>query len=141
MRVSPAPGADFTGELHRISADCRDHQHAPGARAAVEERGAKFWILPPYSPDLSPVEGCGSKVKELTRAAAPRSVPQVYRAMGRAIGLVTDRDAKGWFQHAGYIRPPRRPPPSRAGATRRMAPPGERSRAPPAGMPCSIGNQ
>lgn len=105
---------------------------ALGARAAVEERGAKFWILPPYSPDLSPVEGCGSKVKEIIRSAAPRSVPQVYQAMGRAIGRVTERDAKGWFQHAGYIRPPRRPHPSRAGRTRKMAPPGERSRAPPA---------
>jgi transposase len=105
---------------------------ALGARAAVEERGAKFWILPPYSPDLSPVEACGSKVKEFIRSAAPRSVPQVYQAMGRAIGRVTERDAKGWFQHAGYIRPPRRPHPSRAGRTRKMAPPGERSRAPPA---------
>jgi transposase len=103
----------------------------PGARAAVEERGAKFWFLPPYSPDLSPVEGCGSKVKEAVRAAAPRSVPQVYQAMGRAVGQVTDRDAKGWFQHAGYIRPPRRPTPSRAGRYRSQAPPGDRSRSPP----------
>lgn len=107
----------------------------PGARVAVEERGAKFWFLPPYSPDLSPVERCGSKVKEAIRASAPRSVPQVYRAMGRAIGQVTDRDARGWFQHAGYIRRARYTPPTHAretrGRFRRHEPPGDRSRGPP----------
>jgi len=104
-----------------------------GARLAVEKRGAKFWFLPPYSPDLSPAEGCGGKVKEAVRAVAPRSVPRLYEAMGQAIGQVTARDAKGWFHHAGYTGPARRPPPSRASKLRPRSqePPSVRSRGPP----------
>lgn len=77
-----------------------------GAREAIEARGATYWILPPYSPDLSPVENCGSKVKESLRAEAPRSIQAVYEAIGRALGKTTPQDAEGWFQHAGYLRSP-----------------------------------
>jgi transposase len=83
---------------------------ARGARQAVEARGARYRILPPYSPDLSPVENCGSKIKEALRAAAARTVQGVYDAMGHAIGRVTSRDAAGWFRHAGHL--PRQPRPT-----------------------------
>jgi transposase len=78
------------------------------ARQAIEAQRARYWILPPYSPDLSPVEECGSKIKEAIRAEAPRTVQGVYDAMGRAIGRVTQTDSEGWFRHRGY--PPRRHP-------------------------------
>ncbi|WP_437762770.1 transposase [Sorangium sp. So ce764] len=47
--------------------------HAKGVDSAIEAVGAKWLFLPPYSPDLSPVEKCGSKIKALMRAQAPRT--------------------------------------------------------------------
>ncbi|XXX82616.1 IS630 family transposase [Sorangium sp. So ce134] len=79
----------------------------PGARQAVEERGAHYQILPPYSPDLSPVENCGAKIKQFIRAQAPRTVPALYEAIGQALRKVTRQDARGWFGRVGYV--PKRP--------------------------------
>ncbi|APR74663.1 Mobile element protein [Minicystis rosea] len=79
-----------------------------GVRQALRARGVRYWILPAYSPDLSPVENCGSKVKEALRAAAPRTVPAVYDAMVRGVDKVFRQDAQGWFALKGYIRRPRR---------------------------------
>lgn len=93
-----------------------------GAREAVEARGARFRILPPYSPDLSPVENCGSKIKEALRAAAARTVQGVYDAMGQAIGRVTPQDAAGWFEHAGHLPRQPRPTQRRQGAQSRGGP-------------------
>ena len=81
--------------------------HVKGAREAVEARGATCLPLPPYSPELSPVEECGSKIKQAIRAEEPRTVQAVYDAMGRAIGRVTPQDARGWFDHASRDRAPR----------------------------------
>jgi transposase len=90
-----------------------------GAREAVEARGAKVLPLPPYSPELSPAEECGSKIKSAVRAEAPRTVEAVYGAMGRAIGRVTPQDARGWFDHASRDRAPHsRDRPSDEGSAR-----------------------
>ncbi|WP_437551941.1 transposase [Sorangium sp. So ce367] len=80
-----------------------------GVRQALRTRGVRYWILPAYSPDLSPVENCGSKVKEALRAAAPRTVPAVYDAMVHGVDKVFRQDAQGWFALKGYVRQPRRP--------------------------------
>ena len=74
------------------------------ARAAVEARGATYEMLPPYSPDLTPVEEAGAKIKAHLRGANPRTVDALYAAMHDAIGAVTRRDARGWFaDRAGYL--------------------------------------
>lgn len=72
------------------------------ARAAIEARGAELRILPPYSPDLTPVEKCGAKVKDVIRGMSPRTVSAVIDAMGEGIGSVTPADARGWFASCGY---------------------------------------
>jgi transposase len=82
-----------------------------GIREAIEAAGASLMCLPPYSPDMSPVESCGSKIKEAIRAEAPRTAPAVYRAMGLALGSVTPNDAQGWFGRCGYSTKPVRAPP------------------------------
>jgi transposase len=74
---------------------------------APEAHGIQVWFLPAYSPDMSPAEECGSKVKTLTRAAEPRTESTLYDAMGHAIGQVTPQDARGWFDHAHRARAPR----------------------------------
>jgi transposase len=76
--------------------------HVAGIEPALAAVGAKLVFLPAYSPDLSPVENCGSKVKALVRAEAPRTTAAVYEAMGHAIGKVTPSDARGWFGRCGY---------------------------------------
>ena len=76
---------------------------------ALAKPGVQVWFLPPYSPELSAVEECGSKVKTLVRGAEPRSVSDLIDALGNAIGKVTAQDARGWFsdaRHARVARPP-----------------------------------
>ena len=74
---------------------------AAGVAEAVRAAGAE--LMPPYSPDFSPIEPCWSKVKEWLRAAGPRSADTLGEAAGRAFAAVTPDDARGWFQSCGYI--------------------------------------
>jgi transposase len=82
---------------------------------ALKNPGTEVWFLPPYSPELSAVEECGSKVKALVRAAEPRSLSDVIDALGHAIGRVTPQDARGWFNDARHARVPRPRPQAAAG--------------------------
>ena len=82
---------------------------------ALKKPGIQVWFLPPYSPELSAVEECGSKVKALVRAAEPRSASDVIDALGQAIGQVTPQDATGWFNDARPARASRSPRQNPAG--------------------------
>lgn len=64
--------------------------------------GVRLLYLPPYSPDLSPIEECWSKVKTLLRAQAARTLAALEQAIAEALAAVTSQDAHGWFAHAGY---------------------------------------
>jgi transposase len=68
------------------------------ALAALAAAGARVEPLPPYSPDLSPIEEMFSKVKELLRTLAARTVEAVMQALGVALILVTPSDIQGWYQ-------------------------------------------
>jgi transposase len=71
-------------------------------REIVEGRGCELAYLPPYSPDLNPIEEAFSKVKGLMRRAEARTREGLVEAMGRALDAVTGRDARGFFEHRGY---------------------------------------
>jgi transposase len=58
--------------------------------------------LPPYSPDLDPIEECFSKVEGLLFKAEARTGELLLEAMGGAISSTTERDAQGFFEHCGY---------------------------------------
>ncbi len=73
-------------------------------RELVEERGCELLFLPPYSPDLNPIEEAFSKVKGLLRGAEARTREVLIEALGRALEAVTGRDARGFFEHCGYRR-------------------------------------
>ena len=75
-----------------------------GARVQelVEEQGCKLLYLPPYSPDLNPIEEAFGKVKDILRKAEARSRQALVEAMGRALDAITSRDARGFFEHCGY---------------------------------------
>jgi transposase len=71
-------------------------------RELVEGRGCGLSYLPPYSPDLNPIEEAFSKVKISLRRAGARTREALVEAMGRALDAVTPQDARGFFKHCGY---------------------------------------
>ena len=70
--------------------------------ALIESAGARAVFLPPYSPDLNPIEMMWSKVKSILRKLEPRDNDSLFEAVGRALAAVTASDAVGWFAHCGY---------------------------------------
>lgn len=71
-------------------------------RELIEGRGCKLLYLPPYSPDLNPIEEAFSKIKNLLRKAEARSREALLEAIGAAISAVTDQDVRGFLEHCGY---------------------------------------
>jgi len=71
-------------------------------RELIEERGCELLYLPPYSPDLNPIEQAFSKIKALMRKRGPRTREALIGAMGAALSAITARDASGYFGHCGY---------------------------------------
>jgi transposase len=78
---------------------------AERVRAALEAAGIAYRYLPAYSPDLSPIEPCWSKLKTHLRTAGARSREALEQALGPALDAVTAEDARGWFRLAGYPAP------------------------------------
>jgi transposase len=75
---------------------------AAAVRDVLEAAGLGLRYLPRYSPDLSPIEPCWSKVKALLRARAARSLDALEQALPAALDAVTAQDAHGWSAHCGY---------------------------------------
>jgi len=74
----------------------------PAARAAILAAGAAIWHLPPYSPDLNPIEKMWSKVKACLRQAKARDPQSLCHAVGHAIAQITQEDIRNWFASCGY---------------------------------------
>ena len=74
----------------------------PTIRDLIEAAGAKLLYLPPYSPDFNPIENAFAKLKALLRKAAERSLPELWRAIGRLIDLFTPKECANYFKAAGY---------------------------------------
>jgi len=70
--------------------------------AAIHSFGARVKFLPPYSPDLNPIEMAWSKIKEWLRASRPRCIASLDDALRAAIAAVSPQDAAGWFRACGY---------------------------------------
>lgn len=71
-------------------------------RELIEKRGCDLMYLPPYSPDLNPIEEAFAKLKALLRRAGARTHKALIEEMGRALDAVTASDACGFFEHRGY---------------------------------------
>jgi transposase len=78
---------------------------AEAVRERIEGAGLKLRFLPRYSPDLSPIEPCWSKIKTLLRAKEARSVEALDRELPGILGAISAQDAGGWFRHCGYLAP------------------------------------
>jgi hypothetical protein len=77
------------------------HQASQIEHAVTEVKAEVLW-LPAYSPDLSPIENCWSKIKTLVRGRQPRTPKQLDIALRDALKAVTLDDIDGWFRHCGY---------------------------------------
>jgi transposase len=75
---------------------------APDIRACIEEAGATLRFLPPYSPDLNPIEMMWSKVKAYLRRAAARTEINLNDAVAHALQTVNKDDAAAWLRHCNY---------------------------------------
>ena len=82
--------------------------YAETARTLIESVGAKVKFLPPYSPDLSPIELCWSKLKEILRSAKAHTSDALAQAITRAVNAITDENALNWFNHCGLFFEPLR---------------------------------
>jgi transposase len=75
----------------------------------VAAAGCAVLRLPPYSPDLNPIEHAISKVKAVLRRLAKRTVPELFDAIDEALASVTAADARAYIKHRGYATQSREP--------------------------------
>jgi transposase len=73
-----------------------------GVRTAIEAAGARLVYLPPYSPDLNPIELAFAKLKGLLRSAAERVVENLEQRIGQLLDRFTPRECSRYFRHCGY---------------------------------------
>ena len=75
-----------------------------GVRRAIEGAGCRLLFLPPYSPDLNPIELAFAKLKALLREAAERTVDRLWATIGRLLDRFSRRECRNYFRHCGYAR-------------------------------------
>jgi len=73
-----------------------------GVREAIESVGADLLFLPPYSPDLNPIELVYSKMKTLLRHHAERTVKDLWKLLGKLVEEFTAEQCTNYFKHCGY---------------------------------------
>jgi hypothetical protein len=71
-------------------------------RRAIRATGAKLFFLPPYSPDLNPIEQMFAKLKTLLRNAAARSVEATWKGIGRLLKEFSPHECANYLANAGY---------------------------------------
>jgi transposase len=68
----------------------------------IESMGARVVFLPPYSPDLSPIEKMWSKIKDILKRNKPRSKAEFHTSLVRALSCMNDGDFEEWYEACGY---------------------------------------
>jgi transposase len=71
-------------------------------RHAIRAAGAKLFFLPPYSPDLNPIEQAFSKLKTLLRKANARTIDQIEKCIAKLIQQIDRTECLNYFHEAGY---------------------------------------
>ena len=71
-------------------------------RQMIRAAGARLWYLPPYSPDLNPIEQAFAKIKHWMRAAQKRSIDETSRHVGHLVSTIPPNECANYFQNAGY---------------------------------------
>jgi transposase len=86
-----------------VIADNLPSHKVAGVKEAIEATGATLRYLPPYSPDLNPIENVFSKLKALLRKAACRTVDALWTEIGKLLDAFPPQECKNYFQNAGYV--------------------------------------
>jgi transposase len=89
-----------TGDV--VVMDNLNSHKVAGIQAAIERVGAELGYLPPYSPDLNPIEQVFAKFKRLIRSAAERTVSGLWRRCGELLQRFTESECRNYFRHCGY---------------------------------------
>ena len=71
-------------------------------RDAIKAVGARLWFLPPYSPDLNPIEQTFSKIKHWMRNAQKRTIEDTWRHVGNLVGSITSKECANYLKNSGY---------------------------------------
>jgi transposase len=88
------------GEI--VSMDNLPAHKVAGVREMIEAKGAQLKLLPPYSPDLNPIEQSFAKLKAHLRKAGERSIPALSDRIGTIVQTFTPQECKNCFRHSGY---------------------------------------
>ena len=75
---------------------------SPAIKTAIRAAGARLWFLPPYSPDLNPIEQVFAKLKHLLRKAAERSKEALWRRIGDLLTQFTPQECANYLVNSGY---------------------------------------
>lgn len=75
-----------------------------GVREAIEAAGASLLFLPPYSPDLNPIEMAFAKLKSLLRSRAIRTVDTLWNALGKLVDCFGPDECANFLRHDGYFQ-------------------------------------
>jgi len=78
------------------------HKSSKAART-LKHIGAWFLFLPPYSPDLNPIEMAFSKLKALLRKACARTYDEVWKSIGQICGMFNPQECRNFFKACGYV--------------------------------------
>ena len=78
-----------------------------GIAEAIAAQGAELRYLPPYSPDLNPIEQMFAKLKALLRKAAVRSVEALWTTIGLLLDAFPPAECANYLRHSGYVLPTR----------------------------------
>ena len=73
-----------------------------GLRQMIKAAGARLWFLPPYSPDLNPIEQAFAKIKHWMRDAQKRTLEDIWRYLGHLVGTIDPDECANYFENAGY---------------------------------------
>lgn len=87
-----------------VIADNLQCHKGAAVRAAIAACGAELWLLPAYSPDLNPIEQVFAKLKALVRAAAPRTLEDLWTTIGRSLSRFTASECANYLANSGYPR-------------------------------------
>ena len=73
-----------------------------GVSSAIEARGARLIYLPPYSPDLNPIELAFAKLKKLLRDGAARTVDKLWELCAKVLDEFSEAECRSYLKHCGY---------------------------------------
>ncbi|WP_417813568.1 transposase, partial [Thalassospira alkalitolerans] len=86
-----------------VIADNLGSHKSRAVRDSIKAAGARLWFLPPYSPDLNPIEQVFSKVKHWMRTAQKRNLEDTWRQVGHITTTFSPDECARYFKNAGYV--------------------------------------